>query len=248
MLDQLTPAVQPQPPQGRRLECRVYQRLDCEIPGFCKPASDLGSAEEARWSAIVRDISQGGVRLLLSRRYQPGAGLAIELPAKDGQEICTFFAKVIHVRADADGLWVHGCQFVSPLSLDEMKRLTGTAMQDGFFPEDQPQALPQPSGPIEAGPKTASEPTQNGRGINSVSQVRFQLVTNQGTLIDCLINRLAVSKSWPLAAGKTITIRGGGSQKTPWAIKVLVVQCCQQGERLDAPVSHAESSWCDRNA
>src|ERR1700722_11711371 len=125
MLDQLAPAVNPQPPQGRGLECRVYQRLSCELPGFCKPASDLGSGDEARWSAIVSDISQGGVRLQVSRRYQPGAGLAIELPAKDGQENCTFFAKVVHVRVQADGLWVHGCQFVSPLSHDEIKRLTG---------------------------------------------------------------------------------------------------------------------------
>jgi PilZ domain len=231
MIDQLAPAVHPQPPQGRGLECRVYQRLSCELPGFCKPASDLGSGNEARWSAIVRDISQGGVRLLLSRRYQPGAGLAIELPAMDGQETCTFFAKVIHVRAEAGGLWVHGCQFVSPLSLDEMKRLTGTTVHDGFFPEDQPQALPRQSEPVEIGTTTASAPKENGRAKNTISHVQFQLVTNKGTLIDCLINRLAVSKSWPLAAGQTITIRGGSSQKSPWAIKVVVVQCSQQGER-----------------
>jgi len=230
MLEQLAPAANPLPLQGRRLECRVYRRLPCDLPGSCKPASDLG-CEEARWSATARDISQGGVRLLLSRRYEPGSGLAIELPAKGGQELCTFLAKVIHVRAEPEGSWTHGCQFVSPLSQDELQRLLGTDLSDGFFPEDQPQAMPGPNVPFAVGTGVPSAAAKVPGHKTAVAQVRFQLVAFQGTLVDCLIKRLSVPPSWPLAAGKTVTIRGGAADETPWSLRVQVSQCSQQGER-----------------
>jgi PilZ domain len=228
MLDQIASAVNPLPPQGGSLECRVYRRLNCELPGFCKPASEMG-AEESRWSATVRDISQGGVRLQITRRYEPGASLAIELPTMMGQDNFTFFVKVIHVRPEQAGLWVHGCQFISPLSQDELKRLLGTDQRDGFFPEDHPQALPGPNTSFtvaQAAPATAADtPAQK----SNISQVQFQLVTSKGTLANCLIKHLRVPKSWPLAAGKKVTIRGG--DPTSWALKVQVVQCAQQEDR-----------------
>jgi PilZ domain len=227
MLDQMASAVNTLPPQGGNLECRVYRRLNCELPGFCKPASELGS-EEPRWSATARDISQGGIRLQISRRYEPGATLAIELPAKVGQENCVFFAKVIHVRPEQAGLWMHGCQFISPLSQDELKRLLGTDQRDGFFPEDQPQAVPVSS--FTVGQTVPTPMAADTRAEKSnVFQVRFQLVTFQGTLANCLIKRLSVPKSWPLAAGKKVTIRGG--DPTAWALRVQVIQCARHEDR-----------------
>jgi PilZ domain len=218
MLQQLAPVTHPLPLPGRRLECRVYQRLPCDLAGFCKPTSELGS-EEVRWSATARDISQGGIRLQLSRRYEPGAGLAIELPSRAGHDLHTFFAKVIYVRIDADGMWSHGCQFVSPLSQDELKRLLGIDQPDGFFPEDQPHTLPTSNGSDT--PENPAAPLQ----------VHFQVDGPAGTLVDCYIKRLTVPKSWPLAAGKAVTIRGGDSAETRWALKVQVLECLQQKER-----------------
>jgi PilZ domain len=227
MLDQMAAAVNSTPPQGGNLECRVYRRLDCELGGFCKPASELGS-DESRWSATARDISQGGIRLQISRRYEPGATLAVELPAKAGKETCVFFAKVIHVRPEKTGLWMHGCQFVSPLSQDELKRLFGTDQREGFFPEDRPEALPAPHisyAPAPAAPATEVASAEK----NNLAQVQFHLVTSKGTLANCLIKHLRVPKSWPLPTGKTVTIRGG--DPAAWSLKVQVVQCDQQEDR-----------------
>src|SRR5271157_1158694 len=130
MLEQLATAANPVPLQGRRLECRVYQRLSCDLPGYCQPASALGS-NETRWPASARDISQGGICLQMRRRYEPGAGLAIELPAAANQENVTFFVRVANVRPEPGGLWSHGCRFVSPLSQDELKRLVGPELANG---------------------------------------------------------------------------------------------------------------------
>lgn len=102
------------------LECRVYERLNCGVPAACRPASALGDPE-ARWEADIRDISQAGARLVLKRRFEPGTGLAIEIPGDD--ESYTVLAKVVHVRREVDGLWSLGCKFISHLSESEKERL-----------------------------------------------------------------------------------------------------------------------------
>ncbi|HYV36851.1 MAG TPA: PilZ domain-containing protein [Gemmataceae bacterium] len=175
----------------RRKECRVYERISCDLVGSCQPASAHGS-EEAKWPAAIRNIGQGGVCLVLKRRYERGAGLAIELPSSDGQK-ATFFAKVIYVRAQPDGQWVLGCQFVSPLSEEELGKL---------LPADK-----------------------------IVLEVRFQLLTPLGTMVDCLIKDLQLGQRWPLAPGTIVTLRGGTSTDSPWSLKVEVIRCSQQEKR-----------------
>jgi hypothetical protein len=104
------------------IDCRVYERLDCELPSCCQPASTF-TTKEARWSATIRNISLGGANVNLRRRFEPGTGLAIELPGSGGGEPYTVLARVVHVRAQPDGSWALGCKFVSELGEDEVQRL-----------------------------------------------------------------------------------------------------------------------------
>jgi hypothetical protein len=106
----------------RWTECRVYPRTDCDLRSICQPASGPGS-DESRWAASVRNISQGGVLLQIRRRYEKGTGLAIVLPVRGGQDVATFFARVVRVTTVGVGLWSLGCQFVSPMSEDELKQV-----------------------------------------------------------------------------------------------------------------------------
>jgi hypothetical protein len=113
----------PGPVKSRAVaECRVSERVACALPSSCQPASGITS-KEARWAATIRDISLGGAKLNLRRRFEPGTGLAIELPGAGGGEPYTVLARVIHVRAQSDGSWLLGCQFISQLGEDEMQRL-----------------------------------------------------------------------------------------------------------------------------
>jgi hypothetical protein len=116
-LDANTPTTDPSAGEGR-----IHERHDCELPGSCRPASSWNQPE-SRWCGTITNISLSGVRLRLPRRFEPGAGLAIELPGEGGEEV---FARVVHARPAGDGSWDLGCKFVSELSEDEFHRLLYT--------------------------------------------------------------------------------------------------------------------------
>jgi len=101
-------------------DCRVYERHFCQVRTLCQPAA----SNETRWDAIIDDISKSGVRLRLRRRFEPRAGLALELPGKEGQEPYTVYVKVVHIRREDGDFWSLGCKLMSELSDEEMQRLT----------------------------------------------------------------------------------------------------------------------------
>src|ERR1700677_3485763 len=102
--------------------CRVHQRQVCDLATNCKPVSL--EMKEVSWAATISDISLGGVRLHLKRRFEKGTPLAIALPGDHEHEPSTGFVKVVHVRPQTDGTWALGCKFVSELAEDVLQRLT----------------------------------------------------------------------------------------------------------------------------
>src|ERR1700674_3939804 len=91
----LVPVTEPGARAARGNECRVYARYSCGLPSRCQPASSLGK-EDLKWSAILENVSQGGVCLNLTRRFEPGTGLAIEFPDTDTEDTYVVLAKVLH--------------------------------------------------------------------------------------------------------------------------------------------------------
>jgi hypothetical protein len=100
---------------------------------MCQAAADP-DANELRWPATIVDISQGGVRIHLRRRFERGAPLAIELPGSRRAEASIVFVKVIHIRPLPDGSWAHGCQFISELSEEEVERLVAPTQREEMQP------------------------------------------------------------------------------------------------------------------
>jgi len=192
------------PPQSTPpIEGRVFARAACDVSTSCHPTSAWGR-KDARWPASISDVSKGGVRLVLGRRFEPGAGLAIELPGDPGDEPSIVLAKVVYVRALPGGSWSLGCKFISELSDDEVQRLLAPA---------QPAPYPQPPAPAPLSPSrslqaAAAPPTQQSASRKKVFPgVRLQLEVAPGKVIDCTIQRLAVPGTWPVAAGRTLTLR-----------------------------------------
>lgn len=201
MRQELLPiAEQPLPPPSTA-ECRVYERHGCEVPTSCKPAS----AHEARWDATIRDVSQTGVRLTLRRRFEPGSSLAIEVPGTADLEAYTVFAKVVHVRQVPGGSYALGCRFVSELSEDEVCRLLAAAP----LPPEEPQTAP-----------TAIV----------VPAVRLLIEARPGEVVPGHITRFHVSKSWPLAPGTTVRLRGAARDGSHLAHRFQVVRCRPDGD------------------
>lgn len=115
-------AVDPLIPASSSANCRVHERRACAVPTTCQPAC-VSDSNEMRWNATICDISQGGARLMVPRRFEKGTGLAVELPGDLTRESAIVFVKVVHLRREDDGGWTLGCRFVSELSEDELLRL-----------------------------------------------------------------------------------------------------------------------------
>src|ERR1700736_1262974 len=95
-------------------ERRVWERFPCGLQTACQPALARDN-QDLFWPATVRDVSAGGVALLVQRRFEPGMGLVIELPAAGPSLGDTLLAKVVHVQRLPEGDWLVACAFLSPL-------------------------------------------------------------------------------------------------------------------------------------
>ena len=216
--------IQPKPAPGvPRPNCRVYERHSCDLPTACQPPT-AWVAQEFKWSASIRDVSLGGVRLHLRRRFETGAGLAIELPGPDEATPSTVLARVIHVHGQDDGSWVLGCAFVSRLSDDELNALLSLAESGdvGLFQDGSPEfgaALP-------AGPDAVTPSSLVGKEL--ATDVYFQGTFGGGAVVRRFIKRLALPQSWPLPAGHVIALQLPPDGRP---VRLLVDFCGQLGGR-----------------
>ncbi len=70
--------------------------------------------------ARIWDISLCGVGLIVGRRYEPGTLLAV-VPEYLPQSLYPCLeAKVLHLSPHADGLWLAGCEFPTPLTEEQL--------------------------------------------------------------------------------------------------------------------------------
>lgn len=97
---------------------RVWVRYPAELMTTFRPATH---DDHARLSALVRDVSQGGINLLSDKRLEPGQLLSIELP-RSGTETHQVLACIVRVEK-SEGKWSLGCVFSSELSDDELQSL-----------------------------------------------------------------------------------------------------------------------------
>ena len=174
-----------------------------------------------RWAATISDISVGGLRIVLQRRFEKGAGLAIELPGTEQRESNVVFVKVVHVGAQANGTWALGCKFVSELSEDEMNSLltaTNHILSSSKKQENEDDV------PEDAA-ATATE-----REVRFLSDVQLLVETRLGAQIECVIKRLNVTKCWPLTPGKILSLNGKTSDQSAWSLRLQVAQCRQLGK------------------
>lgn len=111
---------------------RAFVRYAVGVGSSCTINSSLFDTPEtaplepsAVWPLIVRDISSGGIGILLARRCEPGTELAIELVSESTRVARTLGVRVVRVRRDTLGHWVLGCEFLTPLSPDELLSVLG---------------------------------------------------------------------------------------------------------------------------
>jgi hypothetical protein len=105
------------------MERRAYVRLTCDLAATCRPS---GRSLEPSWLGTVRDISAGGVGLLLRHCFHPGTALTVELREGTGRLVRTVQVRVVHATAlqvEGSHRWLLGCAFDRPLSDEELQAL-----------------------------------------------------------------------------------------------------------------------------
>jgi hypothetical protein len=209
-------------PRASVAECRVRERHPCGLQTSCQPIA-ARSDKDCLWPAEVRDISLNGLGLVLRRRFERGAGLAVEVRGTDGELVDTLLVKVIHVSPRQDGSYLLGCAFASELSEDELGRLLALAKAQQAEAEEADIFSSQPASRVE---KLAE-----ASGSMVVPRVRLAGPGRQGVEVSRAVRRFFLKGSWPLLAGTVLRLRifkKNGDESPPATIRVIR---CAKGEK-----------------
>jgi hypothetical protein len=112
---------------GPKKERRAWVRRPISQEIACQPvvAPAVGDSD-TYWLGKPRDISPVGLRMLLSHRVEPGTVLIIQLLAgKAKGTMNPMPVQVVHATEEKKGLWIMGCEFVLPLSKEELQPFVG---------------------------------------------------------------------------------------------------------------------------
>jgi len=111
------PAVPATDPDDRR----ACVRYPCSPGTSCRIPRPL--SHDACLPATIRDISTGGISVIVSQWFGPGSLLRIDLENAARGFSRTLFAQVMHAAVQADGRWFIGCALLHQLSPDELRAL-----------------------------------------------------------------------------------------------------------------------------
>jgi hypothetical protein len=104
-------------------ERRVWVRYPCDLEAYYQPAHDPDSM---RWLARARNISRGGVNLIVDRHLEPGVVLSVELPGPAETFPTTVLAYVVRTEPLGDDEWSLGCTFAMELGEEDLHPLGAT--------------------------------------------------------------------------------------------------------------------------
>jgi hypothetical protein len=127
------PLAGPGAAQGRRASPRYAADLEVS----CRRALGAGRADAG--SARLRDISVGGIGLVLARRFEVGTLLAVDLANPGSGSPRSLLARVTHVTAHAPGEWLLGLALLRPVGEDELRAWGAEPGPESRAAGDQPR-------------------------------------------------------------------------------------------------------------
>jgi serine/threonine protein kinase len=112
------------PPDQDERRAWVRHELDVGACGIIDTNVFQGVRDsEEFWPLVVRDLSAGGVGVLLARRFELGTELSIEFSTGPDSAPRRLTARVVRVVPEKNGHWVHGCAFAKRLGEEELATL-----------------------------------------------------------------------------------------------------------------------------
>ena len=81
----------------------------------------LGPSSPAR----IWDLSLGGLSLVVNHAFEPGTVVGVVPECLPLSLFPCLAARVQHLRPHGDGLWLAGCEFLTPLTEEQLAALMG---------------------------------------------------------------------------------------------------------------------------
>jgi serine/threonine protein kinase len=105
-------------------ERRSAVRFDCALPTSCTINLSVhtdATEFQTPWQAQACDLSVSGIGLLLSRRFEPGSLLTVDLVSSSGETKRTRKVRVVRVAPAEGGGWFHGGTLTEKLSTEDLR-------------------------------------------------------------------------------------------------------------------------------
>lgn len=90
------------------------------LEAYCR---SVAAVKDDPWPARVREIKSGSISLLLTRRFEPGTLLVIELENKEQSLSHTLVGRVHKAALSSNGSWELGCTLASKIAEDDLQAL-----------------------------------------------------------------------------------------------------------------------------
>jgi c-di-GMP-binding flagellar brake protein YcgR len=103
---------------AREDERRVWVRHPSSAAAVVKP---VNNGVNSRYSAQVRDVSRGGIKLVVDHPVEAGAMIGVDLPGATQEGASTVLACVVHATKLAENEWSLGCEFSDELADGELE-------------------------------------------------------------------------------------------------------------------------------
>ena len=107
------PSVAPQP-----LAAPAASERRAFVRHFC----DLGAVVDS-WPARIENVSRGGLKVVIGRRFEVGTILKVEVAVADQESFSTLLARVVRAAPESVGNWGLGCAFLQEISEEEVQGL-----------------------------------------------------------------------------------------------------------------------------
>jgi hypothetical protein len=104
-------------------ERRAWVRYGVDLDATCHPPGDR---KEVGWPGQVRDVSAGGIGLVMRHCFRPGTPLLVEVHGETGECCRVLPVRVVHatpINPGAGAVWLVGCAFLDSLSEYELRLL-----------------------------------------------------------------------------------------------------------------------------
>jgi hypothetical protein len=202
----------------------------CDLSATCQP---LAAQLDLRllWRGKVRDLSAGGLGLVLGRRFEVGTVLLVEVGDTEGRPPQRLIARVVHTKALAEGRWLVGGAFLSRLGAEKLQAVLSCT---GPEPAERARETSPRRKSLSASLAVEGfSPLTSGRKGRSTRYIlRNVLLEGNPTRAgqpSLLVRQVHLRGPWPLPKGATLLVRLNDVPGERAGARLKVRDCCQRG-------------------